>query len=51
MDVLVREEDNVTDVLRRAMAGADASLAARLLATLGTLWTITGNHPRLFAPG
>jgi hypothetical protein len=51
VDVLVREEDNVTDVLRRALARSDASLAARLLAALGALWTITGNHPRLFALG
>jgi predicted ATPase/DNA-binding SARP family transcriptional activator len=47
--VLLAEENNLTDVLRRALAAGDASTTARLLATLGGLWTITGNHARIFA--
>ena len=43
------EENNLTDVLRRALLRGDAGLVARLFATLGSLWTITGNHPRVFA--
>lgn len=47
--VLLAEENNLTDVLRRALVAGDAATAARLLATLGGLWTITGNHARIFA--
>ncbi|KQZ66292.1 ATP-binding protein [Nocardioides sp. Root151] len=43
------EENNLTDVLRRALARGDAELVARLVASLGTLWTITGDHARVFA--
>ena len=47
--VLLAEENNLTDVLRRALAAGDAPTTARLLATLGSVWTITGNHARIFA--
>ncbi len=47
--VLLAEENNLTDVLRRALGSGDAATAARLFATLGSLWTITGNHARIFA--
>jgi predicted ATPase/DNA-binding SARP family transcriptional activator len=47
--VLLAEENNLTDVLRRALSSGNAGAAARLLATLGSLWTITGNHARIFA--
>ena len=43
------EENNLTDVLRRALRDGDRELLAQLLACLGALWTITGNHPRVFA--
>ena len=49
LDALMPEENNLTDVLRRALLRGDAGLVARLFATLGSLWTITGNHPRVFA--
>ena len=49
IDTLSREENNLTDVLRRALAAGDASLVARLVSALGLLWTITGEHARIFA--
>ena len=49
IDTLSREENNLTDVLRRALAAGDASLVARLVSALGLLWTITGDHARIFA--
>ena len=49
VDVLVREQNNLTDVLRRALAVGDRDLVARLVALLGSLWTITGDQPRIFA--
>ena len=49
VDLLLREENNLTDVLRRALARGDGDLVARLVSTLGSLWTVTGNHPRIFA--
>jgi len=47
--VLGAEENNLADVLRRALREGDRELVATLLATLGAVWTITGNHPRVFA--
>ena len=49
VDELSHEENNLADVLRRAMAEDDAGAAVRLMATLGTFWAITGNNPRVFA--
>ena len=49
VDVLVREQNNLTDVLRHALAVGDRDLAARLVGLLGSLWTITGDQPRIFA--
>lgn len=46
---LVREQNNLTDVLRHALATEDRELVARLVALLGSLWTITGDQPRIFA--
>jgi len=46
---LQAEENNLTDVLRRALVRADATLVARLLGTLGQHWVITGNQPRVFS--
>ena len=49
VDELGAEENNLTDVLRRALRDGDRELLAQLLACLGALWTITGNHARVFA--
>ncbi|HEV2796183.1 MAG TPA: hypothetical protein VGV65_01060, partial [Nocardioides sp.] len=49
LDVLVREQNNLTDVLRHALSVADREVVARLVALLGSLWTITGDQPRIFA--
>lgn len=49
VDVLVREQNNLTDVLRHGLADGDRELVARLVALLGSLWTVTGDQPRVFA--
>ena len=49
VDVLVREQNNLTDVLRHALSVGDREVVARLVALLGSLWTITGDQPRVFA--
>ncbi len=49
VDELSHEENNLADVLRRAMAEDDAAAAVGLVSTLGTFWAITGNNPRVFA--
>ncbi|PUA79229.1 ATP-binding protein [Nocardioides currus] len=49
VDLLVREQNNLTDVLRHALAVGDRELVARLVSLLGSLWTITGDQPRIFA--
>ena len=49
VDRLHREQNNLTDVLRHALAIDDRELVARLVAMLGSLWTITGDQPRVFA--
>lgn len=46
---LVREQNTLTDVLRQALAEADRPLVARLVAALGSLWTVTGDQPRIFS--
>jgi predicted ATPase/DNA-binding SARP family transcriptional activator len=48
VDALAVEENNLADVLRRALRDGDRVLVARLLACLGGFWTISGNHPRIF---
>ncbi|MBC2934720.1 BTAD domain-containing putative transcriptional regulator [Nocardioides sp. zg-1228] len=49
VDLLVREQNNLTDVLRRALTIGDRPLVARMVALLGSLWTITGDQPKIFA--
>lgn len=49
VDALLLEENNLTDVLRRAVTSGDAPTAVRLMSTMGNLWTLTGNHARIFA--
>jgi predicted ATPase len=51
MDHLWPEEGNLADVLRRALTEGDVTPAIRLLATLGSVWAVTGNHPRMFSVG
>ena len=46
---LRREENNLTDVLRRALTAYDAPMVVALVAALGLLWTMTGEHARIFA--
>ncbi|HVE23839.1 MAG TPA: hypothetical protein VNC22_00475, partial [Sporichthya sp.] len=41
------EEANLSDVLRRALGAADAATTVELLATLGTYWSIRGDHARV----
>jgi len=49
VDEISAEENNLADVLRRALVDDEPGVAVRLLATLGVFWAITGNHPRGFA--
>lgn len=49
IDTLVREENNLTDVLRRGLSRRRPEQVVTLLAALVSLWTITGNHARVFA--
>ncbi|MDZ5662326.1 BTAD domain-containing putative transcriptional regulator [Nocardioides sp. S-58] len=49
VDALVREQNNLTDVLRHALDVGDRELVARLVSLLGSLWTVTGDQPRIFA--
>ena len=48
VDDLAAEENNLADVLRRAIRDGDRAMVAQLLACLGGFWTISGNHPRIF---
>ncbi len=49
IDDLHAEETNLADELRTAIADADRGAVVQLLATLGTFWTIRGEHLRLVA--
>ena len=49
IDHLWPEEGNLAEVLRRALVEGDVDPAFRLLATLGSMWAVTGNHPRIFS--
>jgi predicted ATPase/DNA-binding SARP family transcriptional activator/tetratricopeptide (TPR) repeat protein len=48
VDMLLVEEVNLADVLRRAIADGDQRTVAIVFAALGTYWTIRGDHPRVF---
>lgn len=43
------EENNLADCLRAALVLPDPSSTVRLLAALGTLWTVSGENPRVIA--
>ncbi|HEY3529822.1 MAG TPA: BTAD domain-containing putative transcriptional regulator [Nocardioides sp.] len=49
IDLLDTEETNLADVLRRLVLAGDAPNAVPLLASLGALWSVTGNFPRFLA--
>ncbi len=43
------EENNLADCLRAALTAPDPATTVRLLAALGTLWTVSGENPRVMA--
>ncbi|MBS2533493.1 AAA family ATPase [Catenulispora sp. NF23] len=47
IDALSAEETNLADEMRAALAEGDNASLVRLLATLGTMWTIRGEHIRM----
>ncbi|GIH02628.1 SARP family transcriptional regulator [Rhizocola hellebori] len=47
VDRVRADESNLSDVLRRALAAADAAVAVQILAALAGYWLILGEHPRL----
>jgi predicted ATPase/tetratricopeptide (TPR) repeat protein len=49
VDLLDSEETNLADVLRRCLQTGDAPHAVPLLASIGGLWSVTGNYPRFLA--
>jgi predicted ATPase/DNA-binding SARP family transcriptional activator len=49
IDALGAEETNLADELRGAIADGDRDSLVRLLAALGLLWTMRGEHLRLIA--
>jgi predicted ATPase len=49
VDLLDTEETNLADVLRQRLLAGDAPHAVPLLASLGALWSVTGNFPRFLA--
>ena len=49
IDLLDAEETNLADVLRRCLVAADPVAAVPLLASLGGLWSVTGNFGRFVA--
>jgi predicted ATPase len=49
IDLLDAEETNLADVLRERLLAGDAPNAVPLLASLGALWSVTGNFPRFLA--
>ncbi|RNL81362.1 ATP-binding protein [Nocardioides marmorisolisilvae] len=48
VDALRNEENNLADVLRRSLAESDPEAVTRILAGLGSYWTILGDHARVF---
>ncbi|GAA4193016.1 hypothetical protein GCM10023074_13560 [Microbispora amethystogenes] len=47
VDAMRAEEGNVADLFRQALGEADPATAIQLLAGLGALWSIRGDHSRL----
>ena len=48
VDALRAEDSNLTDVLRQAFTGNDPETVVRVLAALGLLWMILGDHARVY---
>ena len=48
IDAVAAEEINLADELRDAIGDGDTGTLMELLATLGVLWTVRGEHARLF---
>ncbi len=46
-DALRAEESNLADLLRRALGEPDPATVVHLLAGVGTLWSVRGDHPRI----
>ncbi|TMR25625.1 transcriptional regulator [Nonomuraea turkmeniaca] len=46
-DALHAEESNLADLLRQALGGPDPVTTVQLLAGVGSLWSIRGDHSRL----
>lgn len=49
IDEISAEENNLADVLRQAMATGASDVAVVLFATLGTFWSVRGEHTRVIA--
>lgn len=47
MDTLAAEESNLADTLRYALGASDPAAVVQLLAGLGALWSIRGDHMRV----
>ncbi|GII84519.1 hypothetical protein Ssi03_25090 [Sphaerisporangium siamense] len=47
VDALRAEEGNLADLLRQALAESDQVTTVQLLAGVGALWSIRGDHPRI----
>ncbi|MER7128623.1 ATP-binding protein [Streptosporangium saharense] len=47
VDALRAEEGNLADQLRRALGEDDPATAMQLMAAVGALWSIRGDHPRI----
>ncbi|MBP2708187.1 AAA family ATPase [Microbispora sp. RL4-1S] len=47
VDAMRAEEGNLADLFRQALGEADPATAVQLLAGLGALWSIRGDHSRL----
>ncbi|MEW9533364.1 BTAD domain-containing putative transcriptional regulator [Microbispora sp. NPDC049125] len=48
-DALRAEEGNLADLLRQALGESDPVTTVQLLAGVGALWSIRGDHARIFA--
>ncbi|GII63626.1 hypothetical protein Skr01_37110 [Sphaerisporangium krabiense] len=47
VDALRAEEGNLADLLRQALAESDQVTTVQLVAGVGALWSIRGDHPRI----
>ncbi|MBN6058174.1 AAA family ATPase, partial [Nonomuraea sp. RK-328] len=47
-DALRAEESNLAELLRQALGEPDPATTVKLLTGIGALWSICGDHPRIF---